>query len=156
MHGISEEKMFIDLTDDDIDYMFDVNLKSVFIVTQEVIENMIHNKSGCIINISSVYGTNGGSCEVHYSAAKAGVIGFTKALAKEVGPSNIRVCCVAPGPIDTDMNCNLSNEEIEDLKKEILLKRMGEPEDIANCVYMLVSNEYITGEIIKVDGGWID
>lgn len=93
--GISQVKLFTDLTDEDIDSMININLKSVFYVTQEVIKNMIHNKSGCIINISSVWGVTGGSCEVHYSAAKAGIIGMTKALAKEMGPSNIRVNAIA-------------------------------------------------------------
>ena len=154
--GISQIKLFTDLTDEDIDSMLNINLKSVFYVTQETIKNMLHNKSGCIINISSVWGITGGSCEVHYSAAKAGIIGMTKALAKEIGPSNIRVNVIAPGAIDTEMNKNLSKEDIEELEKEIPLKRMGIPEDIANSVYMLISNEYITGEVIKVDGGWID
>ena len=156
MHGISQFKLFTELNDNDIEKMLNINLKSVFIVTQEVISNMIHNKSGCIINISSVWGITGASCEVHYSAAKAGVIGLTKALAKEVGPSNIRVNAVAPGCTYTDMNSELTEEEIEELKKEIPLKRIGMPKDIADCVYMIVENEYITGEVIKVDGGWID
>lgn len=154
--GISQVKLFTDLTDEDIDSMININLKSVFYVTQEVIKNMIHNKSGCIINISSVWGVTGGSCEVHYSAAKAGIIGMTKALAKEMGPSNIRVNAIAPGFIDTEMNKNLSKEDIEELEKEIPLKRIGTPKDVANSVYMLISNEYITGEVIKIDGGWID
>lgn len=154
--GISQEKLFTDLTDQDIDIMIDTNLKSVFYVTQEVIKDMINRKEGCIINISSVWGITGGSCEVHYSATKAGIIGMTKALAKEVGPSNIRVNAVAPGAIDTDMNKNLSKSDIEELEKEIPLKRMGTPEDIANTVHMLIQNTYITGEVIKVDGGWID
>lgn len=154
--GISQVKLFTDLTDEDIDNMLNTNLKSVFYVTQEVIKNMLHNKSGNIINISSVWGITGGSCEVHYSAAKAGVIGMTKALAKEMGPSNIRVNAIAPGAIDTDMNNNLSEEEKIELEKEIPLKRIGTPEDVANSVYMLINNEYITGEVIKVDGGWID
>ncbi|MCI8396953.1 MAG: 3-oxoacyl-ACP reductase FabG [Clostridia bacterium] len=154
--GIAQEKLFTDLTDEDIDKMIDVNLKSVFYVTQETIKDMIHRQEGCIINISSVWGITGGSCEVHYSATKAGIIGMTKALAKEVGLSNIRVNAIAPGAIDTDMNKNLNQLEIEDLEKEIPLKRMGTPKDIANAVYMLIRNPYITGQVIKVDGGWID
>lgn len=154
--GIAQEKLFTDLTDEDIDTMIDTNLKSVFYVTQEVIKDMINRKEGCIVNISSVWGITGGSCEVHYSATKAGIIGMTKALAKEVGPSNIRVNAVAPGAIDTDMNRNLTQLDIEELEKEIPLKRMGTPEDIANTVHMLIQNTYITGETIKVDGGWID
>lgn len=154
--GIAQEKLFTDLTDEDIDKMIDVNLKSVFYVTQETIKDMIHRQEGCIINISSVWGITGGSCEVHYSATKAGIIGMTKALAKEVGLSNIRVNAIAPGAIDTDMNKNLNQLEIEDLEKEIPLKRMGTPKDIASAVYMLIRNPYITGQVIKVDGGWID
>ena len=154
--GIAQEKLFTDLTDEDIDKMIDVNLKSVFYITQETIKDMIHRQEGCIINISSVWGITGGSCEVHYSATKAGIIGMTKALAKEVGLSNIRVNAIAPGAIDTDMNKNLNQLEIEDLEKEIPLKRMGTPKDIANAVYMLIRNPYITGQVIKVDGGWID
>ena len=154
--GIAQEKLFTDLTDEDIDRMIDVNLKSVFYITQETIKDMIYRQEGCIINISSVWGITGGSCEVHYSATKAGIIGMTKALAKEVGLSNIRVNAIAPGAIDTDMNKNLNQLEIEDLEKEIPLKRMGTPKDIANAVYMLIRNPYITGQVIKVDGGWID
>ncbi len=156
MHGITQTKLFTDLTDEDIDHMIDVNLKSVFYVTQEVVKNMIQNHEGCIINISSVWGITGGSCEVHYSAAKAGIIGMTKALAKELGPSNIRVNAVAPGAIDTDMNKDLSKEEISELEKEISLKRFGTPKEIADAINMLLDAKYITGEVIKVDGGWID
>lgn len=155
MHGISQIKLFTDLTDEDIDNMIDVNLKSVFYVTQETVKSMIQNKEGCIINMSSVWGITGGSCEVHYSATKAGIIGMTKALAKELGPSNIRVNAIAPGLIMTDMNKELSKEEIKEVEAEIPLMKMGMPEDIADCVYMLITNKYITGEIIKIDGGWI-
>ena len=113
MHGISQIKLFTDLTDEDINNMIDINLKSVFYVTQEGVKNMIQNKEGCIINMSSIWGITGGSCEVHYSATKAGIIGMTKALAKELGPSNIRVNAIAPGLIMTDMNKELSKEEIK-------------------------------------------
>ena len=155
MHGISQIKLFTDLTDEDINNMIDINLKSVFYVTQEGVKNMIQNKEGCIINMSSICGITGGSCEVHYSATKAGIIGMTKALAKELGPSNIRVNAIAPGLIMTDMNKELSKEEIKDVEAEIPLMKIGMPEDIADCVYMLIKNEYITGEVIKIDGGWI-
>ncbi len=154
--GISQEKLFTDLTDRDIDIMLDTNLKSVFFVTREAIKSMIHEKEGCIINISSVWGITGGSCEVHYSAAKAGIIGMTKALAKEEGPSNIRVNAVAPGFIATDMNARYTKEDIEEIEKETLLKRIGTPEDVANTCYMLIENKYITGQVITVDGGWIE
>ena len=155
MHGISQIKLFTDLTDEDINNMIDINLKSVFYVTQEGVKNMIQNKEGCIINMSSIWGITGGSCEVHYSATKAGIIGMTKALAKELGPSNIRVNAIAPGLIMTDMNKELSKEEIKDVEAEIPLMKIGMPEDIADCVYMLIKNEYITGEVIKIDVGWI-
>lgn len=116
-------KLFTDLTDEDIDNMLNTNLKSVFYVTQEVIKNMIHNKSGNIINISSVWGITGGSCEVHYSATKAGIIGMTKALAKEMGPSNIRVNAIAPGAIDTDMNADLTKRRKARVRKRDTSKK---------------------------------
>ena len=153
--GISQIKLFTDLNDEDIDNMINTNLKSVIYMSQEVAKNMIHNKSGQIINISSVWGITGASCEVHYSMTKAGINGFTKALAKELGPSNIRVNAVAPGYIDTDMNSELTENEKKEVIEEIPLKKVGMPIDVAKCVYMLIQNEYITGEIIKVDGGWI-
>ena len=153
--GISQIKLFTELTEDDINNMINVNLKSVIYMSQEVAKNMIHNKSGQIINISSVWGIVGASCEVHYSMTKAGINGFTKALAKELGPSNIKVNAVAPGYIDTDMNLEVTESEREELIEEIPLKKVGTTEDIARCVYMLTQNEYITGEIIKVDGGWM-
>ena len=155
MHGISQIKLFTDLTDEYINNMIYINLKSVFYVTQEGVKTMIQNKEGCIINMSSIWGITGGSCEVHYSTTKAGIIGMTKALAKELGPSNIRVNAIAPGLIMTDMNKELSKEEIKDVEAEIPLMKIGMPEDIADCVYMLIKNEYITGEVIKIDGGWI-
>lgn len=155
MHGISQIKLFTDLTDEDIDNMIDTNLKSVIYITKEVLPNMIHRKTGDIVNISSVWGITGSSCEVHYSITKAGLIGMTKALAKELGPSNIRVNAVAPGFIDTDMNKELSKEEIEETEKEIPLGRKGTAEEVANAVYMLLGNSYITGQVINVDGGWI-
>lgn len=154
--GISQIKPFADLSNDDIDNMLDTNLKSVFYVTRCVIDNMIHNKSGCIINMSSVWGITGSSCEVTYSATKAGVIGMTKALAKEMGLSNIRVNTIAPGATYTDMNNELTEEELKELENEIPLKRMADPIDIANSAYMLICNNYITGQVITVDGGWIN
>lgn len=155
MHGIAQTKLFTDLTESDIDNMLNTNLKSVMLITQEVVRDMIQKQKGCIINISSVWGVTGGSCEVHYSASKAGIIGFTKALAKEMGLSNIRVNAIAPGCIETDMIASITKEEKEELEKEIPLGRTGTPEDVANCVYMLIQNEYITGQVITIDGGWI-
>jgi len=150
--GISEIKMFNDITEEDWDNMMNVNLKSIYNCTKNVVDNMIHNKNGRIINISSMWGEIGGSCEVHYSTAKAGIIGFTKALAKELALSNIQVNCVSPGIIDTDMN---SMHNLEELKNEVPLNRIGTPRDIANMVYFLAQPEssYITGQTISVNGG---
>jgi len=150
--GISQIKPFADITEEDWDNMMNVNLKGVYNCTKGVIDNMIHNKQGKIINISSIWGEVGGSCEVHYSASKAGIIGFTKALAKEMGLSNIQVNCVSPGIIDTKMN---SMHDLEELKKDVPLNKIGTPEDVANIVYFLASEEadYITGQVISVNGG---
>lgn len=153
--GISQTKLFTDITDEDWDKMMQINLNSVFYCTQEVLENMIHNKSGCIINTSSVWGITGGSCEVHYSVSKAGIDGLTKALAKELGASNIRVNSVAPGIISTDMNAEYTNEEIEDIKNQIPLGKIGKGVDIAKCIKWLIEDEYTTGQIISPNGGWV-
>lgn len=152
--GIDQIKPFMDITDEDWNTMMQVNLNSVFYCTQEALENMIHNKKGCIINISSIWGSTGASCEVHYSAAKAGIDGMTKALAKELGPSNIRVNAIAPGLVNTEMNKDLTAEELEELKNEIPLGRIAEPEEIVNSVKWLIEDEYISGQIISVNGGW--
>ena len=152
--GISESRMFIDVTDEDWHKIIDTNLYSAFCVTQEVLPNMIHNKSGCIINISSIWGITGASCETVYSVTKAGIDGMTKSLAKELGPSNIRVNSIAPGIINTDMNRNLTVETIKDIKKEIPLERIGNTIDIARCVEWLIEDEYTTGQVISVNGGW--
>ena len=153
--GISQIKLFTDITDEDWNNMIQTNLTSAFYTTQETLKYMISKKQGCIINISSIYGITGASCEVHYSAAKAGLDGMTKSLAKELGPSNIRVNSVAPGAIDTDMNAFLTQEEKEELNKEIPLERMGKPEEVASCVKWLIENEYTTGQVISVNGGWL-
>ena len=152
--GIDQEKLFQDITDDDWNNIIKVNLYSVFCVTQEVIPNMIHNKTGCIINISSIYGLIGGSYAVAYSASKSGIDGLTKSLAKELGPSNIRVNSIAPGCIYTDMNKKFSDEILNEVKSEIPLKKLGTPHSIANCVKWLVEDDYTTGQIIPIDGGW--
>lgn len=152
--GIDQIKPFMDITDEDWNTMMQVNLNSVFYCTQEALENMIHNKKGCIINISSIWGSTGASCEVHYSAAKAGIDGMTKALAKELGPSNIRVNAIAPGLVNTEMNKDLTTEELNELKNEIPLGRIAEPEEIVNSVKWLIEDEYISGQIISVNGGW--
>ena len=152
--GISQTKVFTEITDEDWHNMVATNLSSAFYCTREASKNMIHNKSGLIINISSIWGITGSSCEVHYSAAKAGLIGFTKALAKELGPSNIRVNAIAPGIIDTDMNKEYSKGDIEGIIEEIPLERIGHPESIAKCAQWLINDDYTTGEVISINGGW--
>lgn len=152
--GIDQEKMFQDITDEDWNEIINVNLYSVFCVTQEAVKSMVQNKNGCIINISSIYGVEGGSCAVSYSASKAGIDGITKSLAKELGPSNIRVNSIAPGFINTDMNKYLSNEALEEVKNETPLQKIGEPIDISKCIKWLVEDQFITGQIISINGGW--
>ena len=153
--GISQTKLFTDITDEDWKMMLDNNLNSVFYCTQEVLKEMINKKQGLIINISSVWGLVGASCEVHYSVTKAGIDSMTKSLAKELGPSNIRVNSIAPGIIDTDMNKGYSKEEIDNIKEEIPLRKIGKVEDIAKCVKWLIEDEYVTGQIISINGGWV-
>ena len=153
--GISENKLFTDVTDDDWNKIINTNLYSVFCVTQEVLPNMIHNKKGCIINISSVWGIVGASCESIYSVAKAGIDGMTKSLAKELGPSNIRVNSIAPGIINTDMNKNLAQSDINSIEEEIPLGRMGKTIDIVKCIEWIIQDEYTTGQVISVNGGWV-
>lgn len=153
--GIDQEKMFQDITDEDWDNIMKVNLYSVFCMTQEVIQYMINRKSGCIINISSIYGINGGACAVAYSATKAGIDGITKALAKELGPSNIRVNSIAPGLINTDMNQYLTKRELEEIKQETPLEKIGEGSDIAKCVEWLIDDNFTTGQVISINGGLV-
>ena len=153
--GISESKLFTEVTDEDWQKVINTNLYSAFCVTQEVLPNMLHNKQGCIINISSVWGIVGASCETIYSIAKAGIDGMTKSLAKELGPSNIRVNSIAPGIIDTDMNKNLSNDDIKNIKNEIPLERIGKTIDISKCVEWLIDDQYTTGQVISINGGWV-
>ena len=152
--GIDQIKPFMDITDEDWETMMQVNLNSVFYCTQEVLENMIHNKKGCIINISSIWGIKGASCEVHYSVSKAGIDGMTKALAKELGLSNIRVNSIAPGIIDTDMNRDLTKDDMEEITKQIPLGRIAKPEEITKSIKWLIEDNYVTGQIISIDGGW--
>ena len=153
--GIDQVKMFMDITDEDWNKMIQTNLNSVFYCTQEVLPTMIHNKNGNIINISSIWGITGASCEVHYSVAKAGIDGMTKALAKELGPSNIRVNSIAPGAILTDMNSGYTNEEIKDMESQIPLGRLENSIEIAKCVNWLIEDNYTTGQIISPNGGWV-
>ena len=152
--GISNSNLFTDVTDSNWDNVISTNLYSAFCTTQEVLPNMIKNKSGCIINISSIWGLVGSSCESIYSISKAGLDAMTKSLAKELGPSNIRVNSIAPGIIDTEMNSNLTETELANITDEIPLQRIGLPEDIAKCVKWLIEDNYTTGQIISVNGGW--
>lgn len=134
-----------------------VNLDGAFYASQAVLPDMIEKKQGCIINISSMWGQVGASCEVAYSAAKAGMIGLTKALAKEVGPSGVRVNCIAPGVIDTDMNARLDAQTIHELAEETPLSRIGAAEEIAQSVLFLASPaaSFITGQVLGVNGGLV-
>lgn len=152
--GISQVKLFTEITDFDWDNMLQVNLTSAFYMTQESLKYMLQEKNGCIINISSIWGTTGASCEVHYSVAKAGLDGMTKALAKELGPSNIRVNSIAPGLIDTRMNSELSTEEMKKITEEIPLEKIGKTLDIARCIKWIIEDEYTTGQVIGINGGW--
>lgn len=153
--GISESKLFTDVTDEDWNRIINNNLYSAYCMTQEVLPNMIHHKQGCIINISSIWGMVGASCEVIYSISKAGMDAMTKSLAKELGPSNIRVNSIAPGIIDTEMNKNLNINDINELKEEIPLGKIGKASDISKCVKWLIEDEYTTGQVISINGGWI-
>ena len=153
--GIAKLQMFNDITDEDWQDMINTNLNSVFYTTQEVLPNMIYNKNGCIINISSVWGMVGASCEVAYSVSKAGIDGMTKSLAKELGLSNIRVNSVAPGVIDTDMNSHLDNAIKEEIKNDTPLNKIGKPIDIYRCVKWLIEDEFTTGQVISPNGGYV-
>lgn len=154
--GIAGFYMLDAMSDDEWNKMINTNLNSVFYCSRAVLPQMIQRKSGAIVNISSMWGICGSACEAAYSAAKAGVIGFTKALAKEVGPSGIRVNCIAPGAIDTDMNKSLDSETIAALCEETPLGRMGTPEEIAKAiVYLADENSFITGQVLSPNGGLV-
>lgn len=154
--GVALVDLFDKVSDEKMRKLFEINLFSPMNIVRRLLPQMISKKQGSIVNVSSVFGESGGSCEVDYSVTKSALIGFTKALAKEVGPAGIRVNCVCPGIIDTDMNGNLSFDDIESLCDEIPLSRIGEPEDVADVVAFLLSDKarYITGSIIDVNGGW--
>lgn len=153
--GIAEQSLFTDITDEMWQKMLDTNLSGAFYCARAVLPFMIHRKRGKIINIASIWGETGGSCEVHYSAAKAGLIGMTKALAKEVGPSGITVNCVSPGVILTDMTSHFDEDTMNELKDETPLGKIGTPEDVAGAVAFLASADadFITGQNIAVNGG---
>lgn len=155
--GIAGQKLFTDITSDEWDRMFAVNVKGIFNCTKASLPYMINKKDGRIINISSMWGVTGASCEVHYSASKAAVIGLTKALALEVGPSNITVNCIAPGLIDTEMNGKLDDATIKELVEATPLQRIGTPKDIAEAVLFLASSSasFITGQVLNASGGYV-
>lgn len=153
--GISYENLLLDTQFKNITSVIETNLTSTIKTTKLVVENMLRNQNGSIINIASIWGEVGASNETVYSASKAGIIGFTKALAKELAYSNIRVNCVSPGATDTDMlNC-YSDEEKEMIKKEIPLQRFANVKDISSAVYFLSTSPYITGQILSVNGGFV-
>jgi 3-oxoacyl-[acyl-carrier protein] reductase len=153
--GIAKLQIFQDVTEDDWNEIMDTNLKSVYYTIQETIPNMIQRKEGCIINISSMWGIVGASCEAVYSASKAGMDAITKSLAKELGPSNIRVNSIAPGVINTDMNSSIDEKIKEEIKKETPLEKIGEPADIYKCAKWLIEDKFTTGQIISVNGGYV-
>ena len=155
--GVAGQMLFQDVTEEQWRRYFGVNIDGAFQTIQAVLPAMIHEKSGCIINLSSIWGQRGASCEVVYSATKAAVIGLTRSLAMELAPSHIRVNCVAPGVIDTDMLSVLGEETRADLAAQTPLGRLGTPEDIAAVVAFLASEEasFITGQVITSDGGFI-
>ncbi|MGI6173643.1 MAG: elongation factor P 5-aminopentanone reductase [Christensenellales bacterium] len=155
--GIAQSKLFTDLTEGDWRNMIDTNLTGVFFATQAVLPAMLSRKRGNIVNIASMWGLVGASCEVHYSASKGGVIALTKALAKEVGSGGICVNCIAPGVIDTEMNRELSQDDLRELRENTPLCRIGTVRDVANAVCFLASDEasFITGQVLGVDGGFI-
>ena len=156
--GVAQQKLFTDVTDEEWRNMFAVHVDGAFYCARAVLPGMIHRKHGSIINVSSMWGQTGGSCEVHYSAAKGALQAMTKALAKEVGPSGIRVNCVAPGVILTEMNTRMFDQDtLEALKEETPLETLGTTEDVANMIYFLASAEagFITGQIIGVNGGMV-
>lgn len=153
--GISLIKTFCDTTEDDWEKQISVNLAGCFRTSKAVVPQMISRKSGAIVNITSVWGVHGASCEVAYSAAKAGVIGFTKALAKELGLSGITVNAIAPGVIDSPMNSShLTSDELSELCDETPLGRLGKPSEVAAAVRAIAENRFITGQILGVDGGF--
>ena len=155
--GIAASGIITDLSDYDKDHIFNVNLNGCYNMCKSVIPYMVGQKSGKIINISSMWGETGASCEAAYSASKAGVIGLTKALAKELAPSGITVNSVAPGLIDTSMNGNLSEDELKAFIEEVPLGRMGRPEEVAEAVFFLAGDkaDYITGQVLGVNGGYV-
>ncbi len=154
--GIAHQELFQLCSDEKAKEIFDVNIMSAMKLAKEILPNMIKNHSGRIINISSMWGVCGASCEVHYSASKSALIGFTKALSKEVGPSGITVNCICPGFIDTKMNAHLSEDDVREIVESTPMMRAGTGEDVAYLCEFLASDKasFITGQIISVDGGY--
>ena len=155
--GIAQQKLFGDLTDDDWRRMFAVNVDGVFHAVRAALPHFIHRKAGRIVTVSSMWGQVGGSCEVAYSAAKAAVIGLTRALAKELGPSGITVNCVSPGVISTEMNAHLDREALAALAEETPLGAIGTPEDVAEAIWYLSSDaaRFVTGQVLAPNGGLV-
>ncbi|MBD5103503.1 MAG: SDR family oxidoreductase [Ruminococcaceae bacterium] len=152
--GIGSVGLFTDISYQEMYKVINTDLLGVMSVTKSVLPLMIRKKSGCIINISSIWGVYGGSCEVVYSAAKAGIIGFTKALSKETGCSGVRVNCIAPGFIESEMNAHLSKEEIEEFVSSTSLGKTGTARDVALAARYLSDSEFVTGQVLGVDGGF--
>ena len=153
--GISQISLFTDITEEQFDGICGVNFKGTFLTLKLAAKHMIRQKRGSIVTVSSMWGQTGGSCEAVYSATKAAVIGLTKALAKELGPSGIRVNCVCPGVIDTEMNSNLTDGDVATLEEETPLCRIGKPSEVADLIYYLCSEQssFVTGQIISAGGG---
>lgn len=147
------QKLFTDTTDEEYDLVFDTNVKSLLRLTRLLADDLRHNH-GSVVNISSMWGVTGASCEVLYSASKAAVIGFTKALAKELAPSDVTVNAVAPGLIPTAMNAHLSADELDSFRLETPLNKLGTPEDVADAVCYLSGTRFVTGQILCCDGGY--
>lgn len=155
--GIAKQGLLTDFTPESWREIMAVNLDSVFYCCRAVLPDMIRRQSGCIITTSSMWGITGASCEVPYSTSKAAIIGLTKALAKEVGPSGIRVNCIAPGVIDTEMNGNLTPEVMEELREETPLCQIGTAEQVAACAAFLAGEDasFVTGQVLSANGGFV-
>lgn len=153
--GIAKLQMFQDVKEEDWNEIIDTNLKSAFYASQEVLQSMIHKKKGLIINISSMWGQVGASCETVYAISKAGIDAMTKSLAKELGPSNIRVNSISPGVIDTEMNSKIDEHIKNQIKDETPLRKIGEPIDIYKCAKWLIEDEFTTGQVIGINGGYV-